>query len=111
MARGAQLNATDYAVLATAQRDVDTLGRIRTSSEVHGLEHRKRGHYLASLVRLEGFGFVRRSHHSSRSSWNTGTVTDAGRHYIGSNIAPVKRGAVGRYGHHGLAADGGTKFK
>lgn len=106
MARSGQLNATDYAVLATAKIDVDTLGRIRTSSEVHGENHLRRGHMLASMRRLEMRGFVARRGHS----WSSGRITQAGRNYLANHTPPPKRGA-GRPGAGGLAADGGTRFK
>lgn len=100
------LNATDHATLAQAQRDVDDIGRLRTSSELLGLAHRQRGHLLASRVRLEERGYIVRY----AKTWASGTTTAAGRGYLASHVQPIKQGA-GNVGKGGLATDGGTKFK
>lgn len=78
---------------------------MRTSSEIHGNEHRQRGHMLMHLRRLEERGFVERAAHS----WESGTVTAAGHAYLAANRRPALRHVAQRLG--GLAADGGTKFK
>ena len=102
-----RLNGSDWDVLAQAVRDVNEIGRMRTSTEIHGNQHRKRGHMLAALRRLEDDGYVMRLAHN----WTTGTVTLSGRAYIANNPRPARR--VPTYGSvaGGLHEDGGTKFK
>jgi hypothetical protein len=100
------LSATDYGTLAAAARDVDAIGRIRGSSEVHGAHHLRRGHMLASLRRLESAGYVQRVGHR----WETGTVTAKARHYLKTTLPPRKLNN-GKAQQGGIATDGGTRFK
>ena len=81
------------------------IGRMRTSSEIHGLQHRKRGHMLASLRRLEAHRYVARTLHS----WESGVVTATGHAYLTRTPRPPLRKAKLHTG--GLATDGGTKYK
>lgn len=101
---GVRLNATDYRVLAQAQRDVAELGRVRTSTEIHGSAHRQRGHMLMSLRNLEKLGFVARR----ERDWSSGTVTTRGRAYLATYEPPAKK--HGRTPNGGLSPDGGTRF-
>lgn len=108
-----RLPGSDWDVLAQAVRDVNEIGRMRTSTEIHGNQHRKRGHMLAALRRLEDLGFVTRIKlpGNERHGWKTGTVTLAGRAYIANNPRPVRRAPTYGSVAGGLHEDGGTRFK
>ena len=83
------LSATDYATLAQAQRDVAEIGRMRTSSEIHGRNTASRSHMLESLRRLEALGYVDRP--EPGGVWKTGRVTASGVHLLQIVAAPKRR--------------------
>lgn len=100
------LSATLYDTLAQAQRDTDAIGRMQTSSELHGKNTAKRSHMLERLRNLESIGLVERDGHS----WNKGRVTEAGRTYLAENTPRYRKPHPPRQ-DLGIHADGGTRYK
>lgn len=101
------LSARLYDTLAQAAADTDTLGRMRTSSEIHGDHHLRRGHMLKRLRLLEHVGYIERTGHH----WSSGRVTDRGRAVLATATRRPTQNGGANASHDGIHADGGTKFK
>lgn len=113
-ARTHQQNAPDnlpvltqacFLVLEEAAAAHDTLGRMHTSYELFGTQHRKRGAWLAKIRILEQLNLVRRT----GKHWSTGVVTDLGRLVL-ERRSYRRRVLSNNSFALGVAASGGTRY-
>lgn len=101
------ITGRQFVLLKKVAEDCKQLGRIRTSSEVHGLNTAQRAELLGRLLELEEKGLIARR--GKGAAWSTGHVTQIGYDAIKFGGPPIRLRPVGSF-PKGISADGGTRF-
>lgn len=99
------LTGRQFALLQVLQKDCETFGRMRTSTEVHGSDTTSRATLLTLLQELEEKGLIEREAHA----WSTGRLTEKG-HLALRLGGPPRRYRKGGTFPKGVGKDGGTRF-
>lgn len=102
-----KVSARELEALKRAEKSCGQIGRMVTSYEMYGNQHRKRGKELQLLKSLESKGLVARSGYQ----WSTGRVTEKGKFLLRHATAFVIPSRKANTFPQGISKDGGTKYK